>query len=131
MGELGGAIQHQRRVLELKAYELAQKIGVHPTYITYIEKHDRLPSLEIIVKLEKVLKISLQDLYFKEKHPSIPQRYDIRIDLENKTSIFIDVKAMGPNITEQAESEAVHLIKEALDYYIESKRKKSWYTALI
>jgi len=69
MGELGGAIQHQRRVLELKAYELAQKIGVHPTYITYIEKHDRLPSLEIIVKLEKVLKISLQDLYFKEKHP--------------------------------------------------------------
>ena len=131
MGELGGAIRNQRRGLNLKAYELAQKIGVHPTYITYIEKHDRLPSLEIVAKLEKILKINLQDLYFKEKHPSIPQRYDIRIDLENKTSIFIDVKAMGPNITEQAESEAVHLIKEALDYYIESKRKKSWYTALI
>jgi len=53
------------------------------------------------------------------------------MNLDNMKSIFIDVKAMGPNITEQAESEAVHLIKEALDYYIESKRKKSWYTALI
>jgi len=125
MGELGGAIRNQRRGLNLKAYELAQKIGVHPTYITYIEKHDRLPSLEIVAKLEKILKINLQDLYFKEKHPSIPQRYDIRIDLENKTSIFIDVKAMGPDITEK---EAVYLINEALEHYIKSKRKKSWTT---
>lgn len=71
MGKLGTAIREQRKKRKTKVYELARTIGVHPTYITYIEKHNRLPSLEIIVKLEKALGINLQEFYFKEKHPAI------------------------------------------------------------
>lgn len=78
MGKLGEAIRDQRKQLKLKVYELAKKINVHPTYITYIEKHNRLPSLEIIAKLEKVLGINLQDPYFKEKHPRVTLNFLIK-----------------------------------------------------
>ena len=71
MGKLGTAIREQRKELKIKVYVLAKTIGVHPTYITYIEKHNRLPSLELIVKFEKALGIKLQEFYFKEKHPAI------------------------------------------------------------
>jgi len=89
MGKLGTAIRQRRKDLKIKVYELAQKTGVHPTYITYIEKHDRVPSLEIINKLEKHLKISLVGEYLLEKHPTISpvQRAHFVNNLNNEHSL--------------------------------------------
>ena len=95
MGKLGVAIRQRRKDLKIKVYELARDAGVHPTYITYIEKHDRMPSLEIIDKLEKQLKIPLKAAYLAEKHPTLrpSDRADIVITLNNGNSIAVNCKS--------------------------------------
>ena len=43
--------------------ELAHKSGIHRTYMSFIERGLRNPSLLIIFKISRVLKIKLPDLF--------------------------------------------------------------------
>ncbi|OIO35619.1 MAG: hypothetical protein AUJ74_05195 [Candidatus Omnitrophica bacterium CG1_02_44_16] len=65
----GEAVREKREELGLKVYELANKVGVNPVYITQIEKHNKLPSIEVLDKIVDVLDPSNQifDLYRKTK----------------------------------------------------------------
>lgn len=119
MGKLGTAIRERRKKRGTKVYKLAKQIGVHPTYITYIEKHGRLPSLEIIVKLEKALEISLQGLYFREKHPSI--------------SSFIEGAQPKPDIVWRSGKDIIHIMEvkpaakefvSELNHFLSSPKKE-------
>ncbi len=51
--------------VNLKVYELAGKAKVHPTYITLIEKHGRIPSEEIFKRINAALgeNLTLKRLY--------------------------------------------------------------------
>jgi transcriptional regulator with XRE-family HTH domain len=71
MENLGMKIRKQREKLGLKVYELANKIGVNPVYITQIEKHNKLPSPTVFKKIEKALKLGpdFQKLYVQKKYP--------------------------------------------------------------
>jgi transcriptional regulator with XRE-family HTH domain len=104
MGKLGTTIREQRQKRDIKVYKLAKTIGVHPTYVTYIEKHDRLPSLEVIAKLEKALDIDLKELYFKEKHPGITVYLD--------SSVLLGI----------ASSQEKWLLSKLNDYYHTGKK---------
>ena len=42
---------------------LANKIGVTPKYIQYIEATRRIPSLKILNKIAKVLEVKVKDLF--------------------------------------------------------------------
>jgi transcriptional regulator with XRE-family HTH domain len=108
MGKLGTTIRQRRKDLHIKVKDLAQKTGVHPTYITYIEKHDRLPSLEIIANLEKHLNIELKQAYLEAKHPSLSnnQRADIVINLNSGQSLIVECK----DPTRTFESELSHFL---------------------
>lgn len=51
INNLGLKIRSRRKELGFKVYELAQKVGVHPVYISQIEKHNKLPSPEVLAKI--------------------------------------------------------------------------------
>lgn len=70
MSNIGEIIRRRRIELGLKGYELARKIGVHQTYITYIELHGKVPSPSVLQKIEKELGIDLKAEYIKEKIPA-------------------------------------------------------------
>jgi len=53
---LGEVIRERRKEIGLKVYELADKVGVNPVYITQIEKHNKVPSEAVITEIGKVLK---------------------------------------------------------------------------
>ncbi|MFA5350207.1 MAG: helix-turn-helix transcriptional regulator [Candidatus Omnitrophota bacterium] len=69
MGKLGNGIKGKRKELKLKVYELANKVGVNPVFITQIEKGYRFPSEKILGKIGQVLGEDFRILYYLEKHP--------------------------------------------------------------
>jgi transcriptional regulator with XRE-family HTH domain len=77
MVKIGEIIRKRREGLGLKVYELAEKVGVNPVYITQIEKHNKLPSPAIFLKILESLSLpadelnDLYQLYMKEKFPEI------------------------------------------------------------
>jgi len=70
MPNIGIEIRARRQELGLKVYELANKVGVHPVYITKIEKHNRLPTPAVFKRICEVLKLpkKFYDLYFNDKY---------------------------------------------------------------
>ncbi len=61
----GKAIRRRRRELDLSQEELAERAGLHRTYVSDIERGDRNPSLENIEKLAKALNIKVFALFIK------------------------------------------------------------------
>jgi transcriptional regulator with XRE-family HTH domain len=59
----GRAIRQRRYELALSQEDLAEKAGLHRTYISDIERGARNPSLEIIEKLAISLEVKVSDLF--------------------------------------------------------------------
>ena len=72
---LGGIIKERRLIKGLKVFELANKVGVNPVYISQIEKHNKLPSQKVLESIEKALDIKLFDFYIKQKSPDLERRF--------------------------------------------------------
>jgi len=67
-------IRKRRQELGLKVYELANKVGVNPVYITQIEKHNKLPAQEVFIKIIKALNMDLAlfaDLWLNARSPIV------------------------------------------------------------
>lgn len=61
--QLGKRIQKRRKELGFSQEELAEKIRVSRAYVGFIEQGRNTPSLEILEKIAKQLKISISDLF--------------------------------------------------------------------
>lgn len=73
MENVGALIRERRKELGLKVFELAKKVGVNPVYITQIEKHNKLPSHNVFMKIEEVLgrDSDIYMPYLKAKYPKV------------------------------------------------------------
>ena len=82
MRKLGEEIRIRRQELKLTAKDLANKIGVDPTYITYIEKHGKIPSPAVMEKIGAVLGKEvidyeiLETIYLKTKYPEVCKKFE-------------------------------------------------------
>ncbi len=59
---LSKRIRKYRNELGLTQEDLAEKVGVSRVYIGYVEQRRNSPSLEILEKIAKALKVELSDL---------------------------------------------------------------------
>jgi transcriptional regulator with XRE-family HTH domain len=62
-GRFGAAIKKRRHDLRLSQEELAERAGLHRTYIGDIERGARNVSIENVEKLAKALEISISKLF--------------------------------------------------------------------
>ena len=60
---LAKQIRTYRRRLKMTQEELANKAGVTPKYIQYIEATKRIPSLKSVNKIAKALGVKVKDLF--------------------------------------------------------------------
>lgn len=60
---LGKKIKKRRKVQKLTQEELAEKANISLVYMGYIEQGRYAPSLEVLEKIAKALKISLSELF--------------------------------------------------------------------
>ena len=76
-GTLGQRIKNRRQELKLMVKDLASKVGVHPTYITYIEKHGKIPSPALLKKIQVALDDPVLDhIYLATKYPDVCEKYE-------------------------------------------------------
>lgn len=61
--KLGKKIKKLRTALGLTQEELANKIESSRLYINHIEQGRKSPSLEILEKIAKILKVQIKDLF--------------------------------------------------------------------
>lgn len=59
---LGKKVQQARKKTGLSQEAVAFKVGVSRAYMGYIEQGRNVPSLEVLQKIAKVLKVKLSDL---------------------------------------------------------------------
>lgn len=60
-------VRKKRKQAELSQEELAEKLGIHRTYMSFIERGIRNPSLLMVFKISRALKIKLPDLFEFDK----------------------------------------------------------------
>jgi transcriptional regulator with XRE-family HTH domain len=119
MKKLGEEIRALRQELKLTAKDLANKIGVDPTYITYIEKHGKIPSPAVMEKIRAVLgkKVidyeMLETIYLKTKYPEVCKKFekgqkDIADEFIQKAGMLLKKVA-----TKEEKKEAKKHFKEA------------------
>ena len=59
---IGKRIKKLREELDLTQEDLSEKVHVSTVYIGYIEQGRNVPSLEVLQKIAKALKVSASDL---------------------------------------------------------------------
>ena len=59
----GKAVRRRRRELDISQEELAERSGLHRTYISSVERGERNPTLESIEQFAKALNIKVSDLF--------------------------------------------------------------------
>ena len=60
---LGRRVQRLRKAAKLTQEQLAEKIGVSRAYAGYIEQGRNTPSLEVLEKIARVLRVKLSELF--------------------------------------------------------------------
>ena len=63
----GKQVRQKRKTGKLSQEELAEKLGIHRTYMSFIERGIRNPSLLMIFKISRALKIKLPELFEFDK----------------------------------------------------------------
>lgn len=59
---LGGKIKKYRKSRDLTQVQLAVAIGISPSYMSAIEQGVRVPSLKVLQKISKNIKIDIKEL---------------------------------------------------------------------
>ena len=62
----GNNIRKYRDLMGISQEDLADKSGLHRTYISGVERGVRNPTIAVVSQLAKALKVSLSDLFREE-----------------------------------------------------------------
>ena len=65
--KFGEQVKKKRKLANLSQEELAEKLGIHRTYMSFIERGQRNPGLVMIFKISRALKIDLPTLFEFDK----------------------------------------------------------------
>jgi CheY-like chemotaxis protein len=113
---LGTAIKEQRNALGISQEELADRAGLHRTYVSEVERGERNPSIASIEKLAQALKVSFASLF---------QRADQRAGSREAVEILlVEDNAIDIELTQNAFKKAqitnpLHVVNDgetALDF---------------
>jgi transcriptional regulator with XRE-family HTH domain len=59
---LGDGIRKYRRLAKLTQEKLAEKIDINPVYMGQIERGYRVPTVDVLLRIARALKVSLQEI---------------------------------------------------------------------
>ncbi len=64
---LGRNLNKYRKECNLTQEQLAEKVGIHPTYVGKLEAGKNNPSVKILFKISRALKIKLSNVFDFDK----------------------------------------------------------------
>lgn len=112
---LGAAIKSKRAELRLSQEDLAERAGLHRTYISDVERGARNLSLGSIEKLARALELSVSTLFGKAAEPTAERPVEILLVEDDPRDVQLTMRAF-----EKARiTNPVHVVRdgaEALDF---------------
>lgn len=76
--ELGRRIRAERTVKKMTQEELAERAGLHPTYIGQVERGEKSLTMASLEKIVDGLEISFSDLVENIQPPTKPESYAMK-----------------------------------------------------
>ena len=67
--QFGVSVRRRRMAAGLSQEKLAERAGLHPTYISMVERGIRNPTLDAAARLAKALKVALHRLIEEAQQP--------------------------------------------------------------
>ncbi len=61
---LGRNLRKYRKECNLTQEQLAEKVGIHPTYVGKLESGKNNPSVKMLFKISRALKIKLSNVFY-------------------------------------------------------------------
>jgi CheY-like chemotaxis protein len=91
---LGAAIKSERSVLGISQEELAERAGLHRTYVSDVERGARNPSIRSVEKLARALQISVSKLFEQATGGNIvKQLVEILLVEDNPVDVQLTIRA--------------------------------------
>lgn len=59
---LGGGVRKYRKLARLTQESLAEKVDLNPVYLGQIERGYKVPTIDVLLRIAKALKVSLSDI---------------------------------------------------------------------
>ena len=59
---LGGGIRKYRTSARLTQEKLAERVGINPVYMGQIERGFRVPTVDVLLRIARALKVHLRDI---------------------------------------------------------------------
>ena len=59
---LGGGVRKHRKSAGLTQEKLAERVGINPVYMGQIERGFRVPTVDVLLRIARALKVELADL---------------------------------------------------------------------
>ena len=59
---LGSGVRKYRKLARLTQEKLAEKVDLNPVYVGQIERGFKVPTIDVLLRISKVLKVRLRDL---------------------------------------------------------------------
>lgn len=72
--DIGNRIKQIRTFRGIKSGELAETVGISPTFLSYVENGIKNPSLDTLQKICSALDITLGD-FFSYENPKLPKKF--------------------------------------------------------
>lgn len=94
-GYFGDIVRNRRNHLGVSQEELAERAGLHRTYIADIERGVRNPSLRTIDKVARALDVSISELFSAEAHDSqaTPETVELLLVEDNPHDVRLTLRA--------------------------------------
>jgi CheY-like chemotaxis protein len=107
----GTAIRNQRAELRLSQEELADRAGLHRTYVSDVERGARNPSLETIRRLAQALERSVSTLFIQTEAGKRDERVEILLVEDNARDVELTMRAFRQSRL----SNIVHVARDGAD----------------
>lgn len=123
---IGTAIRSKRSELGISQEELADRAGLHRTYISDVERGARNPSLESIHKLAMALELSLSGLFDHANVEDLPKpAVEILLVEDDPADVVLTLRAFR----KARFNNTVHVVRDgvaALDFIFANDSHSTW-----
>lgn len=92
--EVGGKIKEFRKKEKLTQEQLAKKLGISKMSMRRYENGERMPSVDVLIRLANIFKVKITDIYSYElesyKEQIIEETPILRVAKKNGSTLFTD-----------------------------------------
>ena len=113
--EMGTRVARRRRSMGLKQVELCEQVGISDKYLSYIERANAVPSLDVLMRLTQALDVTPDDILFGNTGRTSDEWRDVaellrdmspgQLEMARRFLFWLSTEKMPPIVTDVEETD--------------------------